>query len=131
MLVGEAVIGSDYLKTFLGKLRNIFGGEVSQLPNAARASAPRSPTANRRASRGRRLQRRLQCAIPKCRYWRQHRAWEEKDRNGVDSRHRNRVSSGVKLGPPGVAALFRRCMPFVNCFTQLYLRGTQDERPEA
>jgi len=28
MLVGEAVIGSDYLKTFLGKLRNIFGGEV-------------------------------------------------------------------------------------------------------
>jgi len=28
MLIGEAVIASDYLKSFLGKLRNIFGGEV-------------------------------------------------------------------------------------------------------
>jgi len=28
MIVGEAVIGADYLKTFLGGLRNIFGGEV-------------------------------------------------------------------------------------------------------
>lgn len=28
MIVGEAVIGADYLKTFLGGLRNIFGGEI-------------------------------------------------------------------------------------------------------
>ena len=28
MFIGEAVIGSDYLKTFLGGLRNFFGGEV-------------------------------------------------------------------------------------------------------
>jgi uncharacterized protein YbjQ (UPF0145 family) len=28
MLIAEVVIGSDYLKTFLASLRNIFGGEV-------------------------------------------------------------------------------------------------------
>lgn len=28
MVMGQVVIGSDYLKTFLAKLRNIFGGEV-------------------------------------------------------------------------------------------------------
>jgi uncharacterized protein YbjQ (UPF0145 family) len=28
MLCGEAVISSDYLKTFLGSLRKIFGGEL-------------------------------------------------------------------------------------------------------
>ncbi|MCO6047615.1 YbjQ family protein [Aeoliella sp. ICT_H6.2] len=28
LLIGEAVIASDYLKTFLASLRNLFGGEV-------------------------------------------------------------------------------------------------------
>ncbi len=28
MIVGEAVIATDYLKSFLAKLRNIFGGRV-------------------------------------------------------------------------------------------------------
>ncbi len=28
ILIGEAVIATDYLKSFLGSLRNIFGGEV-------------------------------------------------------------------------------------------------------
>ncbi|NOG54786.1 MAG: heavy metal-binding domain-containing protein [Planctomycetes bacterium] len=28
MVIGQVVVGSDYLKTFLSKLRNIFGGEM-------------------------------------------------------------------------------------------------------
>lgn len=42
VVIGQVVVGSDYLKTFLSRLRNIFGGEMisfSRILNRARREA--------------------------------------------------------------------------------------------
>ncbi len=108
MLVGEAVIASDYLKSFLGKLRNIFGGEVRSyqtLMDRARREALQRIVEQARTGG---YNAALQCAARKRRRgWKQRRLWQaEASGDGCHSGLGHRVSSpGVSRCSHGKARL--------------------------